>query len=77
MTTPLLSRHPRLFGKSQSEKDKEKIRTVLNTVKTVIQIRNISTASFGTVEPGVSKLMDSKQPGISKHFMFSKISFSV
>ena len=29
-----------------------------------------------TVEPGVSKLIDSKQPGISKHFMFTKISFS-
>ena len=29
-----------------------------------------------TVEPSVSKLIDSKQPGISKHFMFPKISFS-
>ena len=31
---------------------------------------------MNTVEPGVSKLMDSKQPGISKHFVFPKISFS-
>ena len=28
-----------------------------------------------TVEPGISKLIDSKQPGISEHFMFPKISF--
>ena len=34
------------------------------------------TINWITVEPGVSKLIDSKQPGISKHFMFPKISFS-
>ena len=28
-----------------------------------------------TVEPGVSKLIDCKQPGISKHFMFPKTHF--
>ena len=33
-------------------------------------------AHFIIIEPGVSKLIDSKQPGVSKHFMFPKISFS-
>ena len=43
------------------------------------QIQNLykakSSRGHNTVKSGVSKLIDSKQPGISKHFMFPKISF--
>ena len=38
--------------------------------------KNMAVFNNDTVEPGVSKLIDSKQPGFSKLFMFPKISFS-
>ena len=50
--------------------------SILGPKEPLVEIKVTEKIKAHTIAPGISKLIDSKQPGISKHFMFPKISFS-